>query len=308
MNILRGWQHKQGCEGIGPLLSPYIDGRTRPEETRLVQQHLASCADCQLELEQLRLVVQGLQTLPQVRPSRSFALAAPPARVQVPPTVSNIVYLRRLAVSLAASLVLLFAFALQAGLPAAFVSRASQPAAAPAKVTGLAANGDSGRATAAAARKVAPQAAAAPTAETNTAPAQALAAAPAPAATEPADAAKAASAPAAPAAGAPLAPTPAGAILAPATAAQVPSPVPPQVAGQSPAPAESAPAPLARAPQSTAAPVAPPASSATSAPDTQGEAGVQSVRSFFWEAELALALGLLLVAVAIILGRRSVGS
>ncbi len=245
-----------------------------------MQQHLASCADCQLELEQLRLVVQGLQTLPQVRPSRSFALAAPPARVQVPPTVSNIVYLRRLAVSLAASLVLLFAFALQAGLPAAFVSRASQPATAPARVTGLGGSGDSGQATAPAAREAAPQAAAAPTAETNTAPAQALAAAP----------------------------TPAEAAPAPAASAPAPAPVLPQVVPQATLPAGPAPAPLARAPQPTAAPVAPPASSATSAPDTQGEAGVQSVRSFFWEAELALALGLLLVAVAIILGRRSVGS
>ena len=60
------------------LLSAYIDGQVSASEASRVQKHLAACAECRRELEALRATVSLLRSLPQVQPSRSFALAEAP--------------------------------------------------------------------------------------------------------------------------------------------------------------------------------------------------------------------------------------
>lgn len=44
------------CEQVRDLLSPYIDKMTNDRETQAVEQHLATCANCTHDLEQLRLI------------------------------------------------------------------------------------------------------------------------------------------------------------------------------------------------------------------------------------------------------------
>ena len=60
------------------LLSAYVDGQVRASEASRVQEHLAACAECRRELEALRATVSLLRSLPQIQPSRSFALAEAP--------------------------------------------------------------------------------------------------------------------------------------------------------------------------------------------------------------------------------------
>ena len=60
------------------LLSAYVDGQVSASEASRVQEHLAACAECRRELEALRATVSLLRSLPQVQPSRSFALAEAP--------------------------------------------------------------------------------------------------------------------------------------------------------------------------------------------------------------------------------------
>ncbi len=60
------------------LLSAYVDGQVSASEASRVQKHLAACAECRRELEALRATVSLLRSLPQVQPSRSFALAEAP--------------------------------------------------------------------------------------------------------------------------------------------------------------------------------------------------------------------------------------
>jgi anti-sigma factor RsiW len=75
----------QQCESVRELLSPYIDRQVSLDERQQVETHLASCATCQGELDQIRAVVTGLKALPQMAVPRSFALtrqrgAAPACR------------------------------------------------------------------------------------------------------------------------------------------------------------------------------------------------------------------------------------
>ncbi len=60
------------------LLSAYVDGQVSASEASHVQEHLAACAECRRELKALRATVSLLRSLPQVQPSRSFALAEAP--------------------------------------------------------------------------------------------------------------------------------------------------------------------------------------------------------------------------------------
>ncbi len=60
------------------LLSAYVDGQVSASEASRVREHLAACAECRRELEALRATVSLLRSLPQVQPSRSFALAEAP--------------------------------------------------------------------------------------------------------------------------------------------------------------------------------------------------------------------------------------
>lgn len=327
MKILRGQMNDGRCEEVGSLLTPYMDGRANAAETRLVERHLATCLECLLELEQLRLVVEGLRSLPRVRPNRSFALSAVPARVVPPPSPSNLVYLRRLAVTLAASLVLLFGFRLQAsgaypgaylfdrstaGAPAergitdgvrpllerqAVQAPAATTAAAPPPVV-VASPGGANTApyeTSKSADATAP----APAAASAQAPAPNAVPAPmAPASTPVAAQPPAAPAPAASAASTP-APTAAAGVAAPLAASspgiQVPSP--------SPAPLASGIVERSAAPAAAAQPQLDVPASKTAMPRTAPQS---SLREFLWQGELALALGLLLVGVAALLGRQVV--
>ena len=62
------------------LLSSYMDGQVNDAESRRVEGHLASCDECQRDLETLRATVGLLRELPEIAPARSFTLeAAAPA-------------------------------------------------------------------------------------------------------------------------------------------------------------------------------------------------------------------------------------
>lgn len=64
------------CSRTRDALSGYLDRRLNPEEAARVEEHLSTCQGCQEELESLRATVALLHSLPEVTPSRSFALAA----------------------------------------------------------------------------------------------------------------------------------------------------------------------------------------------------------------------------------------
>ncbi|HEY0783479.1 MAG TPA: zf-HC2 domain-containing protein, partial [Thermoanaerobaculia bacterium] len=53
------------------ILSAYLDGESRPAETRKLEAHLASCTSCRGRLDALRGVARAVE--------RSAVRAAPPA-------------------------------------------------------------------------------------------------------------------------------------------------------------------------------------------------------------------------------------
>jgi hypothetical protein len=70
------WRSKKDeCSKARELLSGYMDQRLDPEEVALVEGHLGTCLGCREELESLRATVALLHRLPEVTPSRSFAVA-----------------------------------------------------------------------------------------------------------------------------------------------------------------------------------------------------------------------------------------
>jgi len=66
---------KDRCSGTRGALSGYVDGRLNPEEEARIEEHLNTCRGCREDLESLRATVALLRHLPEVMPSRSFALA-----------------------------------------------------------------------------------------------------------------------------------------------------------------------------------------------------------------------------------------
>lgn len=66
---------RDACSETGTLLSGYVDRRLNPEEQARVEEHLGGCRRCREELESLRAAVALLRSLPEVEPSRSFAVA-----------------------------------------------------------------------------------------------------------------------------------------------------------------------------------------------------------------------------------------
>jgi hypothetical protein len=66
---------KDECSRTRAMLSGYIDRRLNPEELTQVEEHLRTCQGCREEQESLRATVVLLHRLPEVTPSRSFALA-----------------------------------------------------------------------------------------------------------------------------------------------------------------------------------------------------------------------------------------
>src|SRR5579862_386389 len=193
-------------EHVSELLSAYLDGQVNVPERSRVEAHLAECAACRADLEELRTLASMLRRLPAQRPPRSFALGP---RVVRPDALSGTMggYLRAISSVAAALAVVAIGLSLIfRGLP-----RQTATVAAPA------------------AAQVAASAAAsqAPAAPARAAPAGAVAAASRPAAASAPAAAAAkpeanAAAPAAPAAGAKPAAS-AAASVAPAPPA-VPAP------------------------------------------------------------------------------------
>ena len=55
-------------------LSAHLDGRLPPAESARLEAHLASCEPCRRHLTELRAVVEGLRSLPELPAPRSFAL------------------------------------------------------------------------------------------------------------------------------------------------------------------------------------------------------------------------------------------
>jgi hypothetical protein len=66
---------KDECSKTRELLSGYMDQHLNPEEGAHVEGHLRTCPGCREELESLRATVVLLHRLPEVTPSRSFAVA-----------------------------------------------------------------------------------------------------------------------------------------------------------------------------------------------------------------------------------------
>lgn len=96
---------KDSCERIKEMLSVYVDRRLGSGEQKEVEQHLASCHGCQEELDSLRAMVGLLNRMPQVSPSRSFAIA----EVKPVPRPRAIPVLRAATAMVAVALVFLFA-------------------------------------------------------------------------------------------------------------------------------------------------------------------------------------------------------
>lgn len=65
-------------------LSAYIDGALDPPAAARLEAHLAQCAPCRVELEQLRATVAALRELPEAEAPRSFALSPERAAVRRP--------------------------------------------------------------------------------------------------------------------------------------------------------------------------------------------------------------------------------
>ena len=59
-------------------LNEYLDGRLRGKDLERVEQRLADCDACRLELEELQATVAIMRQLPLETPRRSFVMSAPP--------------------------------------------------------------------------------------------------------------------------------------------------------------------------------------------------------------------------------------
>jgi hypothetical protein len=60
------------CEKMESRILSYIDGRLKENERPDVEKHLASCAACQLRVEEFRAVSGLLDELPMIEPSPAF--------------------------------------------------------------------------------------------------------------------------------------------------------------------------------------------------------------------------------------------
>ena len=57
------------CTGMQEKLVEYLDGRAKPAERRIVEEHLSSCAECRVRAEEFRLLWSVLDDLPALSPS-----------------------------------------------------------------------------------------------------------------------------------------------------------------------------------------------------------------------------------------------
>jgi anti-sigma factor RsiW len=60
------------CEKMESRILSFIDGRLKESERLEVEKHLASCASCQLRVEEFRAVSGLLDELPVIEPSPAF--------------------------------------------------------------------------------------------------------------------------------------------------------------------------------------------------------------------------------------------
>lgn len=81
------------CEEIKNLLSDYLDNDIDLKTKKLMDGHLAICANCAKELQVLKEIVSGLKEIPEVEPPPYF-LEAVRARMQEPSVLAK--FLRRL--------------------------------------------------------------------------------------------------------------------------------------------------------------------------------------------------------------------
>jgi anti-sigma factor RsiW len=74
------------CAGMEGKLVGYLDGRAKPAQRRLVEEHLAGCSVCRNRAEDFRALWGALDDLPIISPSPAFdaslraRIAAEPAR------------------------------------------------------------------------------------------------------------------------------------------------------------------------------------------------------------------------------------
>ena len=236
-----------GILGIGrhgrlrTLLSSYIDGEVSAQEARRVDEHLAGCAECRRELQELRATVELLGALPELAVHRSFQLEREPAPVRF---LGSYAWATGLATSVATLLLValvlgdVFSIVVQTGQPdaepaelaveMAAAARAAPAPAAPMAAAAIPAPADEPE-------EAAEMAAAPVAAMAAPAPAPAPAAIPAPGG-EPEKAAEIAAAPVAAMAAPALAPAPAPAAAAPVAAMAVPPPAPAEGASEAGAP------------------------------------------------------------------------
>ena len=60
------------CVALEYKLIEYLDGRSQPSDRRAVEEHLAGCASCRAQAEELRTVFTALDDVPAIFPSPSF--------------------------------------------------------------------------------------------------------------------------------------------------------------------------------------------------------------------------------------------
>ena len=82
-----------GCDEVKNLFSNYIENDIDNKEKKLMEGHLAICANCAKELQNLKEIVSGLKKLPEVEPPPYF-LEAVRARMEEPSALAK--FLRRL--------------------------------------------------------------------------------------------------------------------------------------------------------------------------------------------------------------------
>jgi anti-sigma factor RsiW len=78
----------KACAAIESKLVEYLDGRARPAEHRVVEEHLSGCASCKTRAEEFRTLWSTLGDLPEIVPSREFD-ASLRARIAVEPVHRN---------------------------------------------------------------------------------------------------------------------------------------------------------------------------------------------------------------------------
>jgi hypothetical protein len=62
----------KNCRKIQRELSAYLDGELTPSGCANVEEHLATCAQCQQELSEMKTLATGLAALPNLRPAPRF--------------------------------------------------------------------------------------------------------------------------------------------------------------------------------------------------------------------------------------------